>query len=389
MMLTGLIMAAVLLATLAVVGGGVIRGGDRQARLAGGGVMAAALLVAVGLYAGYGEFGRPDAPLSDRQAEIADAEAARSISQAETVSALDAARIEARDRPDDIEAQFGLAEAAARAGDSETEIATLKAILEKTGNSAVKAMIGEAISREAGGIITAAALDWIDDALADDPDDWRARYIKGLYFSQTGDDNAALEIWQPLAEDTAGTPIYPAVADAVSLAAERLGLDAANLLPEDTPGPADIAAMISGLETRLLDEDSITDHDGWVMLIRSTINRGNTDALNARIAAMLERLEGPSADPAMDSALLIAITEQLLPPENLPETIPPEVEMILARARDLTPEEPSVLFFSGLMARSQGDANGILTWWGALRDRLEDDNPLRPLIDQELAKLSP
>ena len=395
--LTILIMAALMLASIGLIGRDLIRGADPKTRLIGGGVMTLGVVAAITIYSVYGDFGRPDAPLSGRADEIAAARTLEDNSRSEAEERLDIARAEAAARPDDIEALFALAEAAAQAGDAASEIETLTSILEATGNPAIKAMIAEALSRQAGGIVTSKALDWIDEALSEDPGDWRARYLKGLYFSQTGDDSTALEYWVPLAEDTAGSPIFPAVAAAVNQAAERLGMDVANLMPdsllpnpeEDAPQVTleDIKAMVSGLEERLLAEDSITDHDGWLMLIRSRINLGDEDLIDQRLDDLLNRLEGERPDPALDSQLLIAVTELLLPADNLPEVIPPAVDTLLGRARTLTPDDPSVLFFSGLVARSRGNPDGVRQWWGKLSITLGDDNPLRPLIDDELARL--
>ena len=71
----------------------------------------------------------------------------------------------------------------------------------------------------ADGIVTIKALAAIDRGLAANPDDWRARYFKGLYLSQNDDDQGALDLWVlPLAEELFGSPVYPAVAAAIEQA---------------------------------------------------------------------------------------------------------------------------------------------------------------------------
>ena len=381
-------MAAFTLACLSYIGWQLLDGPDRRTRIIGGGAMLAWLAVAVVFYAVHGSPGRLDAPLSERLDEIAAARGADDESRRQAATALEAARRDAAARPDDVEARFALARAAAQAGDSATEIAALESVLAMTGNPAIKAMIGEALSREAGGIVTGKALELIDATLEEEPGNWRARYLKGLHLSQTGDDDAALEYWVPLANDAVGSPIYPVVANVISLAAGRLGFDPSALLPEAgaAGGAPDIAAMVSGIETRLLAEDSVTDHEGWAMLIRSRITLGDEVLVHQRIEDLLERLRDPRQDPRLDSRLLVTVTELLLPPDNLPDVIPPVADRILARARELTPDEISVLFFSGLVARSRGDRQGLDEWWGRLVTMLEEDNPLRPLIEDELSR---
>lgn len=387
-LITAAMMAVLALGSAALIGRDLLIGADRISRMIGGGILAASLLIGIGFYMVYGSFGTPDAPLSSRQAEIAAAQQAKQESQVETESALALAIADARRTPGDIETQFALAEAAARAGDSQLEIATLKVILDETGNPAVMAMIGEALSREAGGIITQQALDWIDQALAENPNEWRARYLKGLHHSQAGDDQRAFEVWLDLAEDTVGTPVYPAVAGAVSAAADKLGLDASTLLPQqdDAVGAPDIAAMVAGLEERLLEEDAITDHAAWQMLIRSYVTLGETGRRDQRLDDLLARLPDGGTDPEADLTLLIRITEMIMPPDNLPEVIPPVLDRLMAKARTIQEQHPSVLFFSGLMARSQGNEAGLKQWWGQLRAMIDDENPLAALLDNELSR---
>ena len=345
-----------------------------------GGMIVLALALSLGLYAVYGSFGLPDQPLASRQTELA--EAARNAAEAEQQdqSALDAAIAQAKANPDDIEAQFNLADAAAVAGDSTTEINTLKSILRQTNNPLLKAMIGEALTREAGGIVTTRALAWIEDGLNDAPDDWRGRYLKGLYLSQSGDDMGALGIWSPLAEDLNGSEIFPAVAAVINEAAARLGLDPDDFLPPPLPDAVDIAGMVEGLEAELTTVEE--NRDRWVMLVRSLTNLGEDsrrdDAIRRYLAAM------PSA--AEDLPVLLNFVELLLPLDALPEKMPDVLAPLLASAQTINPENHGVLFFSGLAARSNGDRDGVKVYWGRLLSKLDPENPLYALLEQEMKK---
>ena len=77
------------------------------------------------------------------------------------------------------------------------------------------------------------------------------------------------------------------------------------------------------------------------------------------------------------------MAEIMLPPDNLPEKVPAVLVELVNKARELTPEQPSV-FFSELVARQQGDRATILETWGRLREMIEDENPLAALLDAEI-----
>ena len=386
MVISLMVMAVVMLVSMAVLISPLLASKTNEgqsstsSQMAGAAIMLA-LAISIGIYAVYGSFGLPDNPLSNRQAELA--EAARDAEEAEEegLSALAAARQNAKDNPDDIEAQFNLADAAAVAGDSETEIATLKSILRQTKNPLLKAMIGEALTREAGGIVTTRALAWIEDGLNDAPEDWRGRYLKGLYLSQSGDDLGALGIWSPLAEDLNGSEIYPAVAAVINEAASRLGLNPQEFLPAALPDQVDIAAMVEGLEDELTTVEG--NRDRWVMLVRSLTNLGEDtrrdDAIRRYLAVMPAEIE--------DVQVLLSFVELLLPLDALPEKMPAVLTPLLYAARGIDPDNHGILFFSGLEARSNGDQAALKTYWGQLLAKLDPQNPLYALLDQEMKKI--
>ena len=385
MIITGIIMALMTALTLVLLGGDMLRGKDTATRLVAA-VILLSVIIAAGVYAAIGAFGTADAPLSGRGEEIAAARETATAAAEEQRDALAAARRLVIENPDDIEARFALAEAAAIAGAATIEIDTLNHILEVTGDESLHAMIAEALTREADGIVTIKALAAIDRGLAANPDDWRARYFKGLYLSQNDDDQGALELWVPLAEDLFGSPVYPAVAAAIEQSAERLGVDTATLLPQTETEMTndDILSMVENLEARLLAGDTHEEREAWVMLIRSMMIIDDIGRRDAALAHYLTLdLDGPA-----DSATIINMAEVMLPPDNLPEIIPDALIALIDKARELTPDQPSVLFFSGLMARQQGDRDALMAAWGRLRQLIEDDNPLATLLDAELAAAS-
>lgn len=386
MVISLMVMAVVMLVSMAVLISPLLASKTNEdqssstSQMAGAAIMLA-LAISIGIYVVYGSFGLPDNPLSNRQAELAEAAREAEEAEEEGLSALAAARQNAKDNPDDIEAQFNLADAAAVAGDSETEINTLKSILRQTNNPLLKAMIGEALTREAGGIVTTRALAWIEDGLNDAPEDWRGRYLKGLYLSQSGDDLGALGIWSPLAEDLNGSEIYPAVAAVINEAASRLGLNPQEFLLAALPDQVDIAAMVEGLEDELTTVEG--NRDQWVMLVRSLTNLGEDtrrdDAIRRYLAVMPAEIE--------DVQVLLSFVELLLPLDALPEKMPAVLTPLLYAARGIDPDNHGILFFSGLEARSNGDQAALKTYWGQLLAKLDPQNPLYALLDQEMKKI--
>jgi len=353
-----------------------------------GGIVVLAMASSLGLYASFGSFGLPDRPLHLRVDELAQAKQQQANAEDENLAALQAARQAVADDPDNIEAQFRLADAAAVAGDSDTEINTLKAILRQTGNPLLKAMIGEALTRQSDGIVTTRALAWIEDGLAEAPNDWRGRYLKGLYLSQSGDDFGALAIWSPLAEDLKGSEIFPAVVNVITDAANRVGVNSDDYLPATTPSiaepptQADIANMVANLEEELFDAPVQENRERWVMLVRSLINLGESDRRDRAISHYLDQMPRESDD----TPILLSFVELLLPLDDLPVEMPPILSPLLEKARTLSPDNHGVLFFSGLHARSLGDRQSVEIYWRKLLSALDPENPLSALLENELNK---
>ena len=341
-----------------------------------------ALLASLGLYGYYGSFGLADNPLNQRNEEIAAVDAEKDNAESENFIAFQAAQTAAQARPQDLEAQFKLADAAAVAGHSDVEIETLEKILVLTGNPLIKSMIGEALTRQAGGIVTTRALELIEEGLAERPDDWRGRYLKGLYISQSGDDMGALGLWAPLAEDLNGSEIYPAIEAAIQEASARIGVDAQTFLPAPLPSAADITDMVLGLEAELQQAGVEGERERWLMLVRSLVNLGEPERRDAAIGQYLKLMPRTQDD----IPILLGFTELLLPLDQLPNTMPEILNPLLSSAREINADNHGVLFFSGLVARSNGDRESVETYWQKLLTQLAPENPLYDLLSQELNK---
>ena len=222
----------------------------------------------------------------------------------------------------------------------------------------------------------------IEEGLAERPDDWRGRYLKGLYISQSGDDMGALGLWAPLAEDLNGSEIYPAIEAAIQEASARIGVDAQTFLPAPLPSAADITDMVLGLEAELQQAGVEGERERWLMLVRSLVNLGEAERRDAAIGQYLKLMPRTQDD----IPILLGFTELLLPLDQLPNTMPEILNPLLSSAREINADNHGVLFFSGLVARSNGDRESVETYWQKLLTQLAPENPLYDLLSQELDK---
>jgi cytochrome c-type biogenesis protein CcmH len=211
------------------------------------------------------------------------------------------ARVEAHleDHPDDGRGWNVLGPVYMRLGRYDDAVRARRNVLRLLGSTAEReADLGEALTGQANGIVTADAKQAFDRALRLDSDDFRARYFEGLAAEQDGRPKEAAEIWRKL---LAGAPKDANWAGFVRDSLARVDPGAAAALP---PGPSagDIAAasemtpeqrtaMVKGMVSRLaerLKQDG-TDADGWVRLVRAYMvlgdkNRARTAADDARRA---------------------------------------------------------------------------------------------------------
>lgn len=185
----------------------------------------------------YGMIGTPefsDQPLSLRTEELqikAEIEASRREIAAQRLAAAEA---QVMANPGDIMAMLTLAEAAAAANEYDIEIAALEAVVKLTDNNMVRAMLAEAMTRQAGGIVTEAAAELLRKTMAENPEDWRAPYLYALYASQNGNDDQAIFIWQDLARRVKSTEngqqMLSLINNQLRDMARRTGRDEADLI---------------------------------------------------------------------------------------------------------------------------------------------------------------
>ncbi|HTB36135.1 MAG TPA: c-type cytochrome biogenesis protein CcmI, partial [Reyranella sp.] len=86
--------------------------------------------------------------------------------------------------------------------------------------------LGEALTLEANGTVTAPAVDSFNKALANQPDDARALYYLGLHEAQSGDSRAALARWRALlAKSPTDAPFLPMLRAEIERVAKAAGVD--------------------------------------------------------------------------------------------------------------------------------------------------------------------
>jgi len=203
---------------------------------------------------------------------------------------------------------------------------------------------GEALVRDAGGTVSAAAKTDFEEALKLEPKDARARFFIGLAKQQDGDKAAALSDWTTLlAEANPSEPWFadlkqrlaelqrelgdqgaalPSPAPKLSAEAMRdfLQSEKAKQPPAEAnrgPSPEDvrnaegmapkdrtamIRGMVDGLANRL--ERQPRDAEGWIKLIRSRVVLGDTELANKSLeqALTIFREDGPERTRIVDAA---------------------------------------------------------------------------------------
>jgi cytochrome c-type biogenesis protein CcmH len=365
---------------------------------------ALALLIALPLLAGglYWQLGRPDlpsVPFAGRAEERRLAEGEAGQGQLPSVETL-IAQLEQRvaQSPNDLEARQRLGQAYALAGRHEDSVrAYRQALALDEGSARLHAALGEALVMANGGMVTPAAEQSFERALALDAADPRARFYRGLALLQAGDRRAAYDAWVALIESSPGdAPWLPELHRRVAALAGDLGLDPAdvpapptaradtapmeaaeNMAPEERA--AMIRDMVASLAARL--EEQPGDLEGWRRLGRSYQVLGEpqkaADAYR-RVAEALPDDLAAQQDYA-DALLAAAPDDQLVP----------AAEQQMRRVLALDPQNPLALFYLGQVAAAAGDAATARTHWQRLLAQVPASAPERAQIQRLLDQLPP
>ncbi len=172
------------------------------------------------------------------------------------------------------------------------------------------AALGEARTLAAGGVVTEAANQDFEAALAQEPTQPTARFYLGLAAAQNGERDKAREIWSKmLAEAPDGAPWV----ERVKMLLAKLDEASASATPPATEHGKAIAAMPEGqrqaaiqtmverLATRL--EKHGDDVDGWLKLIRAYNVLAQPEKARHALAAARKALAGKQSDLTRVEAL--------------------------------------------------------------------------------------
>jgi cytochrome c-type biogenesis protein CcmH len=360
-----------------------------------------ALIVAAGagLYLHFGSPSLPDAPYAGRMAKAARApEGAPHMDMAQAAQELEA---KLQTDPNNAEGWVLLARTESMLGNwHKASDAYGRAIALGRRAPDIYAGYGEMLVLGADGIVSPAAKDAFDQALAIDSRNEVARYYLALADVQAGEDKHAIQRWLSLAADLpADSPMRDSIARGVAAAAHDAGI-AAPALPKGLPPqaetqptpsqqqmsaaaqmpPAQQKAMIKTMVAKLaahLKSDP-NDLDGWLRLGRSYGVLGETD----KAVAAFGRAAALKPDDAD-----IKLQEFHAMTANLPGNakLPPQAVAVLHQVAKLAPEYPEVLWYLGVEAAQSGKPDEARKDWTKLLSQLtpggEDAKLVKTALD--------
>ena len=252
--------------------------------------------------------------------------------------------------------------------------------------------LGEALTLEADGTVTAPAIEAFNKSLALRPDDARAHYYLGLHEAQSGDSRAALERWQALeAKSPPDAPWLAMLRAEIARVAKAAGLpvpSAQSAMPQPSREQQEamqnldpeqrqqaIRGMVEGLDARM--KDSPDDRAGWLRLANAWRVLGeNAKAVDAYARA--------DALAPLDTRTLTdwaeAHVRQIAP--GAPP--PPAAVAVLERLEKAEPRNALALFYLGAASFAAGDRPAALRRWKTLLALLPADAPIRGLLEERI-----
>jgi cytochrome c-type biogenesis protein CcmH len=274
-------------------------------------------------------------------------------------------------------------------------------LAEKPDDADALSALGEALTLEANGTVTAPALDAFTRALAARPDDVRAHYYLGLHEAQSGDSRAALARWLDLeARSPEGAPWLAMLRGEIQRVARASGVDPEKIRPQTSrpqtapgmPAPSReqmeamqnltpeqrqqaIRGMVDGLEQRL--KTTPTDRDGWLRLANARRVMGD----HARAADAFARAD---ALRPLETAQLVDWAESHVR-QVAPGAAPSgDAVAVLERLEKVEPRNALALFYLGAAALAAGDKPAAVRRWKTLLALLPADAPIRTQLEERI-----
>jgi cytochrome c-type biogenesis protein CcmH len=252
--------------------------------------------------------------------------------------------------------------------------------------------LGEALTLEADGTVTPAAIDAFNKALAERPGDARAHYYLGLHEAQSGDSKAAVARWQELeAKSPPDAPWLPMLRAEIARVSRAAGMPAPQAqtgMPTPTRDQVEamqnldpaqrqqaIRSMVEGLDARL--KENPADRAGWLRLANAWRVLGE----NQKAAEAYARAD---ALAPLDTKTLTDWAEahvRQIAPGAAP---PPEAVAVLERLEKAEPRNALALFYLGAASFASGDKPAALRRWRTLLALLPADAPIRGLLEERI-----
>jgi cytochrome c-type biogenesis protein CcmH len=253
--------------------------------------------------------------------------------------------------------------------------------------------LGEALTLEADGTVTAAAIAAFNKAAALQPDDARAAYYLGLHEAQSGDSRAAVARWRALeARSPPDAPYLPMLRSEIARVARAANIEVPSPPQSTMPQPSReqqdamaamtpeqrqqaIRGMVEGLAARL--KDNPQDRAGWLRLASAWKVLGDN-------AAAVDAYAQADALAPVDARLLTDWAEahvRQLKPGEVPS---PAAVAVLQRLEKAEPRNGLALFYLGAAAFASGDKKAAAERWKTLLAMLPADAPIRAMLEERI-----
>jgi cytochrome c-type biogenesis protein CcmH len=290
--------------------------------------------------------------------------------------------------------------AAAPGGERTLDVARLLAdararVAARPDDAEAQSALGEALTLEADGTVTTAAVAAFNRALQLQPGDPRAIYYLGLHEVQSGDSAAALRRWRELAERSPpDAPYLPALRGEIARLARASGAPGAAAesgaggMPQPTREQQEamaamtpeqrqqtIRTMVEGLAARL--QDNPQDRAGWLRLANAWKVLGDQ-------AAAVDAYARADALAPVDARVLADWAEAHVRGLKPGEPPPAAAVAVLKRLEQADPRNGLALFYLGAADFAAGDRKGAAARWKTLLSMLPPDAPIRPLLEERI-----
>jgi len=253
--------------------------------------------------------------------------------------------------------------------------------------------LGEALTLEADGTVTAAAAAAFRKAVALQPGDARAIYYLGLHDAQSGDSRAAIARWRELeAGSPPDAPYLAMLRSEIARIARAANIEMPGAPPSTMPQPSReqqdamaaltpeqrqqaIRGMVEGLAARM--KDNPQDRAGWLRLANAWKVLGEN-------AAAVDAYARADALAPVDARLLTDWAEAHVRQLKPGEAPSPDAVAVLQRLEKAEPRNGLALFYLGAAAFAAGDRKAAAARWKTLLALLPADAPIRPMLEERI-----